>query len=327
MKVALGLFSIFLLLAPSISSAHVGYVVDETDFTEKGGTDYAYFFSPLSEPVNIALIVGFLALLAVLYIGFHKTVFYKKEHKHLERKSREYYELIPWMLRLSVGIALIGAGSANVLISPVFADAGIYAMTQLILGFLLLIGLFTIPVAIAVVVLYLIAVFQNMELLGTAEFLAAAVSIVMLAQCKPGFDDLIGNPLMIKTSKKLKEYVPFVLRLGIGFGLMYSAFYEKILNPHVSELVVHQFDLMSVIPVSAAMWVFSAGVIEFFVGLLLVLGLFTRYASAVAFLILSLTFFYFGEDVYSHITLFGVLSVLYVTGGGMKSLDAMWKNR
>lgn len=51
------------------------------------------------------------------------------------------------------------------------------------------------------------------------------------------------------------------------------------------------------------------------------LGLFTRVSAGIAFIVLSLSFFYFGEDVSSHITLFGILSVLFVTQGGAWSLD------
>ena len=69
------------------------------------------------------------------------------------------------------------------------------------------------------------------------------------------------------------------------------------------------------------MWVLSTGIIEFIIGLTLVLGAYTRLASAIAFAVLSLSFFYFGEDVASHITLFGILSVLFITQGGKVSVD------
>jgi uncharacterized membrane protein YphA (DoxX/SURF4 family) len=67
--------------------------------------------------------------------------------------------------------------------------------------------------------------------------------------------------------------------------------------------------------------VLSAGAVECLVGILLVLGFKTRLISAIAFAILTLSFFFFGEDVYSHITLFGILSVLFVSGAGKMSVD------
>jgi len=99
------------------------------------------------------------------------------------------------------------------------------------------------------------------------------------------------------------------------------AVYEKILNPHISELIVNDFGLQNVFPVSVSMWVFSTGVIEFIIGFALFIGFYTRASATIAFAVLSLSFFYFGEDVSSHITLFGILSVLFVTQGGKLSVD------
>ena len=73
--------------------------------------------------------------------------------------------------------------------------------------------------------------------------------------------------------------------------------------------------MTAAVPVSAAMWVLSAGMIELAVGLLLILGWRPRLVSAIAFLFLTASFFFFKESVYSHITLFGSLSVIYASGG------------
>jgi len=98
--------------------------------------------------------------------------------------------------------------------------------------------------------------------------------------------------------------------------MIYLAVYEKILNPHLSAQVVAQFRLDQVIPVQTAMWVLSAGIIEAVLGLLIITGFYTRVVVAIAFVVLSMSFFYFGEAVYSHITLFGIMSVLFATGNG-----------
>ena len=109
--------------------------------------------------------------------------------------------------------------------------------------------------------------------------------------------------------------------------MIYLALYEKIFNPNLSELIVRGFDLQSVVPVSVEMWILSAGLIEFAIGLLLIIGMFTRIVSAIAFIVLSLSFFYFGEDVASHITLFGILAVLFITEGGKVSIDKLLGNK
>ena len=93
------------------------------------------------------------------------------------------------------------------------------------------------------------------------------------------------------------------------------------MNPHASELVVQKYNLTSAIAVSPEMWVFSVGIIELVVGLFLLIGFKTRLTSAIAFAVLVVTFFYFKEDIFSHVTLFGSLSVLFITGGGIWSVD------
>ena len=152
-------------------------------------------------------------------------------------------------------------------------------------------------------------------MLGNLDIAALAIGLLAVANPKPGIDDLLGIKL-ISPLKFLKTYVPLILRIGIGGAMMFLAVYEKMLNPHLSALVVQNYHLNSVIPVSEAMWVLAAGAIEFLVGFLLLIGHQTRLVVVVAFLVLSLSFFYFHEAVYSHVSLFATLSILFITGKG-----------
>ena len=85
--------------------------------------------------------------------------------------------------------------------------------------------------------------------------------------------------------------------------------------------MVEKFNLTQALPVSVNLWVLGAGGIEIILGLLLILGLWVRPVGVVAFAVLILTFFFFGESVVPHVTLFGVLSVLIVSGGSSWSVD------
>jgi uncharacterized membrane protein YphA (DoxX/SURF4 family) len=170
------------------------------------------------------------------------------------------------------------------------------------------------------IILFLFALSKNFYLLGNLEVLASLIALLILSQPKPGLDDLLGIP-SFSFLKSFKEFVPLILRIGIVGAMMFLAVYEKFLNPHLSEIVVYNYHLTSIIPVISEMWVLSAGIIEFLVGLFLFLGFKTRLTSAIAFIVFSLSFFYFGEEVYSHVTLFSVLSVLFVTGGVKLSID------
>lgn len=307
-------------LLPRIALAHVGYLIPEHEMQKDAGTDFAFLFSPLFDPFSLALIIGTIIGVIFTHELLRKNAFIQKHITFLQKKALSYSELLPWMLRLSLGIALIGAGTSHVLISPVLLDTHHLAFLEIALGFLTLAGFLLAPVTWLTIALYCFALSQSMYLLGNVDLLAIAIAILILAKSKPGLDNLLGIPFS-SPFKKFHTFVPLILRIGIGGEMMFLAVYEKFLNPHFSSLVVERFHLTSAIPVSPALWVLSAGLIEFSVGLALVLGIKTRLTAAIAFLVLSISFFTFGEGVSSHITLFGILSVLFVTGGG-KGIDA-----
>jgi uncharacterized membrane protein YphA (DoxX/SURF4 family) len=326
MKRLLTLFvflSFFTFLATTSSStafAHVGYVLAEHDFQSATGHDWAFVLSPLFSAEYRWLIIG-TALALVL------TIFLLQRSKRIrlfERSCRDralsYHDLIPWMLRLSAGIALLGAGTARALISPLLPEMYVYALAQTLIGFCLLAGFLVGPMTIAGLALFAIGLTHTFYLAGNADFAAALLALLMYADNRPGVDHIFGIRFFPNLSS-LKKYVPLVLRVGLGGAMIFLAIYEKFLNPHTSEAIVRAFDLTSVIPVSPAMWVLGVGCIELVVGLCILLGFWTRLVALIAFLVLTLTFFYFGEDVYSHVTLFGVLSVLLTLGGGHLSLD------
>lgn len=310
----------YLLLATN-SYAHVGYVLTKPEFTSSAGTDFTYLFSPLGQPSNLALFIVTPILTLLLYLFLPKIPFVSKKLTYITTRTLSYHDLIPWMLRLTLGIALLGAGTSQSLISPLLPSTSPFLSSlEILTGFLLMAGFLTPIAALIAIPLFLYGYFQNSYLTGNLDFLAAALALLILADAKPGVDDLFGIDFP-GLFAKFKAYLPLTLRLGIGTAMIYLAVYEKLLNPHASALVADKFGLVNVIPVSAAMWTLSAALIEALIGFLLLIGFRTRLSSAIATLVIALSFFYFKEDVTSHVTLFGVLSVLFVTGSGRVSLD------
>jgi len=189
-----------------------------------------------------------------------------------------------------------------------------------VIGFFLMAGFMTGFSAIVALVLFIFALTKDPYLIGSFDILGLILSLFALDSRRPGVDDIIGIPDFLHI-KKLREYLPTILRMGIGIGMAYLAIVEKILTPQLAALVAENTGLVDVIPVSAMMWAFSAGVIELVVGLMLVVGFKTRLAAVAALFILSMSFFYFGEDVTSHVTLFGTLSVVFILGVGKLGFD------
>ena len=176
------------------------------------------------------------------------------------------------------------------------------------------------PSAVAIIFLFFYALAQDMYMIGAFDMLALVFSLFILDSRRPGIDDILGIPDYTHI-KPLKPYLATILRCGVGIAMAYLALYEKILNPNLSVYVVEVTNLTEVIPVSAYMWTFAAGVIELAIGVALIIGLKTRLTSVVALLVLSMSFFYFEESVTSHVTLFGILAIVFILGPGKRSVD------
>jgi uncharacterized membrane protein YphA (DoxX/SURF4 family) len=306
------------LFLPVFVRAHVGYVINPDAFNKNTGGDFGFFTGALSGAYNLEVVI--MGIVLALFGGFlaSRISLVQKEIKLIRGRTYSYYEIIPWIIRLSLGIALMGAGTSGVLISPILPFP-LFALAEIVVGFLLLAGFLTGPAILATIGLFITALGKDFYMVGNIELLGLAVAMMALGQTWPGVDDLFGIPFGINF-RRLESYVPLILRCGIGAAMLYLAWYEKFLNPHVSELVVKEYGFSNMI--TPALWVLGAGVTETLVGLLLLVGYKTRFAAAVALLVLCVSFFYFQESVYSHVTLFGTLSILFITGGGKLSLDA-----
>ncbi len=319
------LILVALLLVPA-ALAHVGYVTTPEEMAANAGADWAFLLTPLLDPIYLALMIGTAIAIPLLVWLARKLTLIQRMRDHIKTHAIRYDTLIPWMLRLSLGIMLIGAGVHHSLILPSVPAAGWLGTLEILLGFLLLAGLLTGFAAFGAIALYAYALVQDWYAVGNLDVLAIAFAILVLGNALPGIDDLFGFELFPRWHG-LRAYAPTILRIGIGIAFSFLAVYEKLLNPRLSAVVIEKFALDAIIPVSVPMWVLAAGLIELAVGLAILFGLMTRLSVATAFIVLSLSFFFFGEDVASHITIFGTLSVLFVTGGGPWSIDSWWTTR
>ncbi|WP_436910652.1 DoxX family protein [Halosimplex marinum] len=319
------------------ASAHVDYVTDAPTAT-RDAVEFAA--EVLADPLNLALVaggtVGVVALLAALFVT-RPTV---PDIEALRAALADYREYVPWMLRLSLGLPLVGAGFAGYLFSPaVPAEARVL---QVGLGFLLLFGLATRAVAAAGLLTYLAALAFNPALVLAVEYVPGFVAIILLGSGRPSADHMLGvvagssgtyygriDPVrgvaerFAERIESHERYVATVLRVGVGLAFAYLGLVEKLANPSRAVQVVDRYDLTAVVPVDPGLWVLGAGLTEIGVGLLLVVGYYTRGAAAVAFTMLVLTLFGLPDDpVLAHITLFGMISAIFTLGGGPLSLDA-----
>lgn len=335
-----GLFG--LLSAAGVASAHVEYVTDE-----EGTIDPLYFLvSALSEPVNLALLLGGgVAVVTVVaaYLWFRPL---RDDFRAARRTLRSYRDLLPWMLRLSIGLPLVGAGYNGYFFSPVLTPEGLGVSVRLFgigVGFLLLFGFATRLVAAVGLVGYLLGfVFYPAQLMLSFEYLPAFVAIALLGGGRPSADHVIHrladdertlysdlDPIhrrLVEPFRRLVEpyegLMPTVVRVGMGIAFVYLGLSEKLLAPAQALAVVEKYNLTAVAPFPPEMWVIGAGFTELAVGLALITGFLTRGVAGVSFILFTTTLFGLPDDpVLAHISLFGLASVLLVTGSGPYALD------
>lgn len=333
-RVSALLAGLVLSMTATPAAAHVEYVTDGG-----GGDPVAFLVEVFSNPLNAALFGGS-AVAVVLgltaYLRFRPA---SRDVAVLRETLEGYGDLVPWMLRLALGLPLIGAGFAGYLFSPSVGTA--LRLPQLTIGFLLLFGLATRAVAGIGLLYYLSVVAANPAALLSMEYVPGLVAVILLGSGRPSADHMLQrvadaegtvygriDPIHRLSTwfnelvDPYERYAPTALRVGVGITFAFLGIAEKLLQPEQALQVVTKYGLESLLPVDPGVWVVGAALTELAVGVALVLGLFTRATAALAFLVLSTTLFGLPDDpVLAHITLFGMASAIFTLGSGPFALD------
>jgi uncharacterized membrane protein YphA (DoxX/SURF4 family) len=326
--------------------AHVEYVVREPG---RSLDPIEFLIGVLSAPMNAGLMTVGGAMTVGTLIGYlyvYETA--PLEVAMLRESLTEDATFLPWLLRLSVGLPLVGAGFAGYFISPALGvpnDPAIAIPTRLFLvgvGFLLLFGIATRAAAIAGLLAYTsVTLTVAPQLLLASEYLGGFLAIVLLGPDQPSVDRLLARlaetegtrytrlppmrTLRAWTDRHLDPYAaytPTVVRLGVGFNFVYTGLFDKLTQPAQALAVVEQYQLTRVVPVDPGLWVVGAGITELALGIALIVGLFTRGVAAIAFGMFTLTLFALpGDPVLAHVSLFGLATALLITGSGRLALD------
>ena len=347
-SVAAAALALLATLVARPAAAHVDYV------TEGSGDPLdavAFTAEVLSDPFNAALFAGS-GLVAVAglaaYLWVRPTIV---DIVVLREKLAGYGDLVPCMLRLAVGLPLVGAGFQGYLFAPTLSfDPGSSPLLRVLfigLGFFVLFGLGTRIVSTVGLVAYawvLLAVDPLVVL--AVEYVPILLALVILGGGRPSADDMLlevaSTPgsyygridpvhhlkvFLDESTAPLRRYVPTVLRVGMGVSFVYLGLIQKLADPGSALRVVEKYDLTSVVPVDPGLWVVGAGVTEIAVGVALIAGFFTRGAAALSFVLFTTTLFGLPDDpVLAHVALFGMASAVFTLGSGPLSFD-QWFGR
>ena len=312
--------------------AHVDYVGSNGD----GPLILDYL---TQHPKQLILIIVLGSLFSLLGVGVHVVCKRSKDISEAGRTLKSYKPYLPWMLRLSLGLPLIGAGFSGYIFTPIVTESA--RLIQVGIGFGLLFGLGTRLVALSGLLLYIqsLAVHGNPMLLAN-EYVVGFISIIVLGAGQPSADGLIRRLRVTKgtlvndylgskpsvqdilgLNKVRNENIGTILRLGMGFNFLYLGLTQKLMDTGTALTVVSRYNLDVLFHLEPMLIVIGAGITEIAIGMLLILGIGTRGVATAGFIILTSTLFGLPKDpVLAHITLFGMTSALMVTGAGSHSL-------
>lgn len=102
----------------------------------------------------------------------------------------------------------------------------------------------------------------------------------------------------------MKNYVQLILRIGLGIVFFWFGI-DKFINP---EFWMSFIPLWLKLPISFELFIYIQGIIEAIIGLLIIIGLFTKIASSIAAIILIVIIASIGFNDIS-IRDFGLLSI------------------
>ncbi len=315
--------------------AHEEYVTDDREDVSL----VAFYRDALTDP---AVVGPLLAGAAVLFVSVALFLYFRSFRRDVlsfRVAMGEYREFVPWLLRIAFGIPLIGAGFGGYFVSPaVEVDVRIL---QILLGFLLLFGLLTRLVALAVLLVYLAGTLVYPLLLLQLEVVGGMVAIAVVGSGQPSADHVLlrlaGTTGTVVNrfervgvwarsfqswSRPATRYLPTICRVGLGVTFVYLGTTQKLLDPGLALAVVDHYDLTGAVPVAPELWVLGAGLTETALGLALLAGTFTRGVAVTALIVFTATLFALPDDpVLAHVGLYGLASVLLITGAGPWSVD------
>lgn len=321
------------------ASAHVRYVVDDPGDVRDV---VAFVVETVSVPLHAGLLAGSALGVGVGVLAYRRVRPFARDVELFTATMREYRDLLPWLLRLSIGIPLVGAGFSGYYFTPLVQSNA--RLLFIGLGFLVLFGLATRFAAGIAVLVYLYGLAQTPALLLQFEYVGGLLALIVVGSGRPSADDVLErlaadddstygrvDPVHRLAGRfrdaiaPAEPFTPVVIRVTLGLTFCYLGLVEKLLNPGPGIAVVARYDLTAIVPVAPELWVLGAALAEIAVGLVLIVGAYTRGAAALSLVLFTVTLFALPDDpVLAHLSLFGLASALLITGAGPYSIDDNW---
>ncbi len=318
-------------LVPYIAYAHEVYVLNTETITRDVLAISPNPFSQIAHDPRLFILSGIIGVILV------STVFAMSITHWFEVTFNPYLnKLKPWaapIARITLGVSLIASAYNNALFGPElplshFGSLGPFIQIALfVAGALCLIGILTRTAgAIALVIFVLSIVRYNIYMMTYANYLGEIVLTIFLGsgllsldhylRLRPGFGGQVGwhTKRLHRLRRIVEPYAFPVLRILFGISIVFASFYAKFLHSQLALDVISNYHLTNFFPFEPLFVVLGACIVEILIGLFFIVGFEIRHTALFFLFWIFLSLLYFGESVWPHLVLVGVLLALFCHG-------------
>src|SRR3989344_8266314 len=322
----------FLLLFPlSFAYSHEVYVLSPETIEQAMAQPPLQVFDIIFKNTGTFFFWMFIALWTVFTVASISVA--KPVERLFDPLLQKLKPYAPLAARVTLGSAIIASGWFCAMFGPeleftVFLSPALIPILQMllvVLGVLILIGLFTRVAAVflACLYLYMWTHYGTYMLTYTDYFGEALVALIVgnaALALDRSFHHLYPNMphgLLVWFEK----HAFLILRITFGISLIFASMYAKFLHAELALQVAIEYDLTRYFPFDPLFLVLGAFAIELLLGLFIMLGIEVRFASLFLGFFLTLSLLYFREAVWPHIILFGGAAAIFMHGYDRYTLE------
>ncbi len=310
---------VFVALLPARTFAHEVYVLGHDQIVHDLAQPAVNLFQIAEESGGQFIlwsIIGALIIFLVLGISISRKV---------EKKIDPFlFKIKPYaghVAQVTLGLALLASAYYGALFGTELPFANVFGASTFVVTFLLYVASFSILFGVYERLGGLLAIIIYLSALSSVGGYLASY-LVYLGEAFVIF--LFGGGYSLVKNKfeflnnKIKKYLDrrkfFIVRACFSVSILYAAIYAKLLHGSLAFDTVNTYHLTNYFHFSPAFIVLGAFLIEFSIGLFILLGFEIRFISFVFLAFLTLSLCFFGEVVWPHIVLLGTNIVLFLHG-------------
>jgi len=305
--------SLGLALVPSITLAHEAYVIPSETFWEEMARPFSQpSFAALSTGENLSIVAS---IFIIVFIGLFLNFLFRRSrtgqrfHSFFER----FAHYGPLLVRFALAAALFFSAYTNTFLGP---ELPLEALPFAILARILLLlasamiafGFLTELATLFVLGIFTLAmIVVGPYMVNYANYFGELLVLLLFGMRVFSVDKYIFGKL--KHLRSLEKYETLIVRGFYGLGLIYAAVTVKLLHPDLTLYVVNHYNLTQfhwLFPSDPLLVALGAGIVEIVIGIFIIIGFEMRLTVLISLFYLTLSLFFFGEQVWPHLILYGI---------------------